>query len=340
MGGLKISVLGLGTTNFGNKDWGCDEKTSVEIINNFMDKGGNFIDTACNYSGGESEKIIGRALSRKRDKVILSTKCGDPLNDATINERGSSRYNIIRSVEGSLKRLNTDYVDLLYLHFWDPTTPIFETLTTLTSLVRQGKVRYLGASNFFGWQISEAASYWKNQSCIEPFVSIQNEYNLMSRLVEFEIIPACIYNNLGLVCWSPLGGGALAGAYDRNKSRPKGKRYTSDNIWSKTEKERYLTEKNFRIIEKIRKIAVDLGTSLPALCIAWCIHKPGVRSALIGPKKTSQLSDNIKAAEIIISDEIIQKMDDISNPFESYESYEYDGKLKYLKKSFLNYIEK
>lgn len=330
--GLRVSIIALGTMNFANKYWGCDEKESFEIIDSFIYNGGNFIDTANYYSDGESEKILGKALGKgRRDKLIISTKCGVPLINATINMRGSSRFNIIKAVEDSLIRLNTDYIDLLYLHMWDPMTPLSETLMALTDLVRQGKVRYLGASNFAGWQISEASSFWKNNSYIEPLISIQSEYSLIRRYVEYEIIPSCIYNKIGFVCYSPLGGGVLSGIYNRNKNWPKNERYTSNDWWSQTESDRYLSEKNLKIVDEVKEIAVNLGVSLPALSLSWCIHKPAVIAVLLGAKNVSQVIENIKAVDIEINNDIMQKLDIISNPFRPYE---YGGLECYLKDIF------
>jgi aryl-alcohol dehydrogenase-like predicted oxidoreductase len=327
--GLKVSVAGLGTMNFSNKEWGCDEKKSREIIDSFIDKGGNFIDTASTYNSGESERILGKAIKgKKRDELVISTKCGDLTPDAALSRRGSSRTNITDSLAGSLKRLGTDYIDLFYLHIWDPTTPLSESIETLSGLVKKGLIRYIGVSNYSGWQISEAACCSKNSCCSERIASVQNEYSLIRRYAEYEAIPSCIYNKIGFVCYSPLGGGALSGKYMEGRSHPKGARYALNADWSKAQKGRYLSGRNMEIIREADNIARELGdVSLPALALAWCIKKPAVTSVLIGANRISHLEDNMKAADIDLSDEVMKKLDDASSFFTPFE---YSGLQDYV----------
>jgi len=334
--GLKVTDITLGALNFGTKVWGCDEGTSCTLMNMYLEAGGNFIDTSNSYGGGESEKIVGRFFKNNRDSVIIATKCCAPTDD-NINHVGSSRVNILNQVHGSLKRLNTDYIDLLYLHLWDPTTPFLESLSTLTELVKSGKVRYLGLCNFTGWQISEMAGLWKHNSYLEPVIALQNQYNLVSRSMEYEVVPTCIYNNIGLVAYSPVAGGVLAGVYDLEKGGPKDSRY-SDAALEKT-KRNYVTQRNLRIYGELKKISDDIGLSTVTVASAWLLQNPSVASMIIGPRKIEQFQPYISACTTKLSDEVINRLDNISKPDSVYPYYQqakdiplYFGRIQNLKK--------
>jgi aryl-alcohol dehydrogenase-like predicted oxidoreductase len=227
--GLKVSEVGLGGNNFG---WWADEPTSVAVISSALDAGINFIDTADAYDRGHSEEFIGRALLGKRHRVIIATKFGFPMGDGP-NDRGGSRHYVLRAVDNSLKRLQTDYIDLYYIHTPDASTPIEETLSALDSLVRSGKVRYTGCSNFAAWQLNEAL--WISQGArLASFAVVQQGYNLLSRQIEKELVPCCQAHGIGIIPYSPLANGLLTGKYRQGEAPPEDGRcpvLPSDASW-------------------------------------------------------------------------------------------------------------
>lgn len=311
--GLVVSELALGTMNFGTATWGCDEPTSRSIIDAYLDAGGNFVDLANVYAGGESELIVGRALKGRRDAVVLATKCSAPSGPEVLR-RGSSRRNIVAELEESLRRLQTDYVDLFYLHLWDPTTPFRESLSALTDLVRTGKVRYLGVSNYSGWQISEMAALAKYGLNFEPIVSVQDEYSLISRSVEYEVVPACLHNGVGLVCFSPLAGGVLAGVYASTTNGPPDERYTAAGSYAGKFAKFYLTDRNLALYQELSALAGAHGRHTVELSIAWLLHRPAVTSVLVGPRSREQLAAYLSAGEVRLEDEVRQALDALSKP--------------------------
>ena len=221
--GLLVSRLCLGTMTFGMKDWGCDRETAVAITHKFLDAGGNFIDTADMYSQGVSEEMLGEAIGGlDRDDLVLATKCWFRMRPSP-NAKGLSRKHILEAVEASLRRLGTDYLDLYQVHGPDPFTPMEETMRTLDDLVRGGKVRYIGCSNYYGWQIAKAQGIADRRQ-LTRFVSGQHMYNLLRRDIEREVLPACADAGMGMLCWSPLGGGMLTGKYRRQPDPPHPKR--------------------------------------------------------------------------------------------------------------------
>ncbi len=210
--GLAVSTVCLGTATFGQKEWGCSEETAINILNAYSEQGGNFIDTADQYADTMSEQIIGKWLKTKnRDDFVIASKCFFPISD-NINRRGLSRKNIIQACDASLKRLGTDYIDLYQLHNQDPQTPLEETVSALEYLVQQGKIRYLGLSNYPSWKVTKLNSIAKEKN-FSKFISGQYLYNLLKRDIEKEILPACIDSEIGVMCWSPLSGGMLTGKY-------------------------------------------------------------------------------------------------------------------------------
>ena len=217
--GLMVSELCLGCMTFGQE---ADEETSGEIVGRFLDAGGNFLDTADVYSNGVSEEITGRALRSVRDDVVLATKVRFPMGEGP-NDVGLSRKHIMQGCEDSLRRLGTDYIDLYQVHCWDAATPLEETLSALTDLVRSGKVRYIGVSNFTGWQLMRSLDV-SEASGFERFVCLQPQYSLVERNIEREVLPVCVEEGLGVIPWSPLGGGFLSGKYRRDEEPPEGSR--------------------------------------------------------------------------------------------------------------------
>jgi aryl-alcohol dehydrogenase-like predicted oxidoreductase len=254
--GLMVSELCLGCMTFGRE---ADEESSKEIVGRFLEAGGNFVDTADVYSKGVSEEITGRAIREVRDAVVLATKVRFPMGDGP-NEVGLSRKHVTQGCDDSLRRLGTDYIDLYQVHCWDAATPLEETLSALTDLVRAGKVRYIGVSNFTAWQIMKSVCV-SEANGFERFVCLQPQYSLVERNVEYEILPACTEEGLGLIPWSPLGGGFLSGKYRRDEEPPEGSRI-SEAVESMEEYwDRRATERNWRAFDVVGRIFEETGKS-------------------------------------------------------------------------------
>jgi aryl-alcohol dehydrogenase-like predicted oxidoreductase len=319
--GLKVSRACLGAMNFGAPAGtpGCDEDEAGRIIGAYLDAGGNIIDTADGYSGGQSEEIIGRAVKGKRDTVVLATKAFLPQGPGP-NDRGLSRVHLARALGASLRRLGTDYIDLYQCHQWDPATPIEETMAALDAFVKSGKVRYLGCSNFTAAQIVEAQ--WAAQRAGgTPFTSLQPQYSLLARTIEAEILPACQRHGLGTLTWSPLGGGVLAGRYrpgqppgdDTRIGRLQASPMPPARSWA----EGMLTDRNLRIAAETAAIAADLGTSPASVALAWVASQPGVTAVIAGPRTLSQLDDNLAAFSLALPPDALARLSDISRPANS-----------------------
>ncbi len=307
--GLKVSPICLGTMNFGNEQWGCDEPTSAKIIDGYLGAGNNFIDTANVYAGGRSEEIIGRAIASRRDDVVLATKGFNPADGGGPNNWGNSRANLTRSLENSLRRLGTDYVDLYQCHAWDATTPVDETMATLDSFVRDGKVRYIGCSNWLASQIVEAQTAARTAGTT-PLISLQPQYSLVVRDIEIDILPAARRHGLGSIVWSPLAGGLLTGKHSRDAAATDSRfdKVAAGDIWELLKRSLF-TERNFEIVDKVGEVAKSLGTTHTAVAVAWTIAQDGVTSAIIGPRTVEQLEDNLGAGELTLSDEILKDLD-------------------------------
>ena len=289
--GLKVSVLGLGANNFG---WWIDEQHSTAVINHALELGINFIDTADVYGEGRSEEYIGRTLKGRRTKVLIATKFGIEMGEG-VNDRGGSRYYIMRAVEASLKRLGTDYIDLYQMHRPDPTTPIEETLRALDDLVRAGKVRYIGCSNFAGWQISEAL-WTSSVNKLNSFVTVQTRYNFFERQIEQELVPCCEAHGVGVIPWGPLAGGFLTGKYRRGDQPPApvaGKRPAKAFI------ELYnpvMTDTNWERLGRLDALAKTCGHKVSELAIAWLLSHSWVSTVIPGATTPAQLDENVVAA--------------------------------------------
>jgi len=317
--GVKISPLILGTMMFGGK---TDLETSVQIIDRAIDAGINFLDTANVYSRGKSEEVTGEALKRngRRNHVFLATKVHLPMHDDDPNLRGSSRRHIIAQAEASLRRLGTDYVDLYQIHRPEPDTAIDETLRALDDLVRAGKVRYIGCSTFAGWQLVE--SLWAAKELgLNRFVSEQPPYNLLDRRIERELIPAAQTFGLAVIPWSPLGGGLLAGRYERGKPPPADARYANP----KGLQGRRLVDKIHDVIEPLRQLALEKNIPLSQLATAWAIQQPGITAPIIGPRTTEQFEDALRAAEVTLTAEDLSRIDEIIPPGAHVSPF-YEGK--------------
>jgi aryl-alcohol dehydrogenase-like predicted oxidoreductase len=323
--GLKVAPLCLGTMNFGHETWGADESTSLGLIDAYLERGGNFLDTANRYGAGRSEEIIGKALKGRREDVVLATKCFFPEGDGP-NQIGNTRKNIRDQVEISLRRLDTEYIDLYQIHIYDALTPVEETLSVLTDLVHEGKVHYIGCCNLTGWQLAvfqeraDADGY-------ERFVTTQPQYSLVCRDIEHELMPAADFYGVGILPWSPLGFGMLAGKYQRDGSGPAGRRMTDpdEHDIMRPWKERQFTSRNFDIVEAVVATAKELGTSPAALSIAWVLEQPAVSSVILGPRNVEQLDDVWTALELEIPEEAMDRLEEVSDPGTNYLEFMQEG---------------
>lgn len=286
--GLKVSELCLGCMTFGKE---ADEATSRAIVDRFLDAGGNFVDTADVYTTGVSEEITGRAIGRRRDHFVLATKVRFAMSD-DVNDIGASRRHIRMGVEGSLRRLGTEWIDLYQVHCWDPRTPLEETLSTLDDLVHEGKVRYIGASNYAGWHVAKALGLAALRGW-EPFVSLQPEYSLITRDIERELLPLCREEELAVLPWSPLAGGVLTGKYERDADFPEGTRGgDTDNPITFTYR---LDERAWNVVDAVRKVAADVARTPAQVALNWVLHRPGVTAPIVGARTVEQLDDNLGA---------------------------------------------
>ena len=307
--GLRVSPFCLGAMTFGeDSGWGSSVSDSEAILSRYMEDGGNFIDTANIYTRGHSEKIIGdffAARKGRRDRVVIATKffcnlfAGDP------NGGGAGRKAIIAQCEESLRRLQTDYIDLYYLHNWDRFTPVEETMSALEDLVRSGKVRYIGFSDAPAWKVTQAQliAHFRGWT---PLVALQIEYSLMQRTVEGELIPMAQELGLGVLPWSPLKMGALSGKYTRaNGVKMEGHRGAFVGT---------LTEKDYDIIDELGRVASELGVDVPTAALAWVQGRPGVSSTIIGARTMAHLEANLKALEVSLSADQVARLDAVSKP--------------------------
>lgn len=301
--GLAVSELCLGTMSFGNA---TSEQDSIEMIDRFIDFGGNFLDTANVYVGGRSEEIVGKAIKSKRSEVVLATKVRMRMSD-DINGSGLSRKHIMDGVEASLKRLQTDYIDLYQVHVWDHATPIEETLRTLDDLVTSGKVRYIGCSNFFAWQLMKSLAV-SDMNRYVRFVSIQPQYSLVSRQMDREMMSLCLEENVGVIPWAPLGGGFLTGRYNRNK--PTEGRLSGDSGESSWINR--ATEQNFAILEAVKDIAAQLDKSPAQVALRWLMQREGITSPIFGASTLAQYEDNIGAVGWELPEELWNSLERIS----------------------------
>jgi aryl-alcohol dehydrogenase-like predicted oxidoreductase len=287
--GLQVSRLGLGTMTFGHPRWGADEAAADRIVGRFLEAGGNLIDTADSYHEGRSEEILGRVLRGRRHAVVLATKVAGPTGPG-LNDIGLSRKHIHHAVDSSLRRLDTDYIDLYQVHAWDPTTPIDETIRALDALVRAGKVRYLGCSNFAAWQLTKANA--RAEALGAPrFDAIQLQYSLVCRHVEREHVPLCCEEGIALLPWSPLAGGVLAGRVSADGTPAPGSRMDLDAGF----RGEFVTPGNQTVAALVRELAKAGGCSPARLALAWLLARPGVTAPIIGARSVEQLEDNLAA---------------------------------------------
>ena len=308
--GLRVSPLCLGAMTFGKEwGWGSEPDEAKRIIDRFLARGGNFIDTANGYTKGHSEVILGEHLGadrRKRDRVVIATKFATNLFLGDPNGGGTSRKAIIGQCEESLRRLRTDYIDLYWMHVWDRTTPIEETMRALDTLVEQGKVRYLGFSDTPAWKCAQAQTMARLRGWA-PLVALQIEYSLLQRTVEGELVPMARELGLGITPWGPLRGGALSGKYKRadkgQHQAGRGARVTS-----------FLNDRTYDLLELMERIAGELGTTVARVALAWVQGRPGVSSTIIGARTLEQLDDNLGALDVTLAAEHVAALDAATAP--------------------------
>ncbi len=306
--GMKVSPLCLGCMMFGGK---TEPQPSYDMIDRAIEAGLNFLDTANVYSRGRSEEVTGEALKRngKRDQIVLATKVHGGMDDDDPNMRGNSRRHIIQQCEASLKRLQTDWIDLYQIHRPQPEIAIDETLRALDDLVRAGKVRYLGSSTFAAWQVVE--SLWVSKELgLNRFVSEQPPYHLLDRRIERELIPMAQTFGIGLIPWSPLAGGLLTGKYKRDDMSAEGRWQGGKQgpEWRKVH------DQTFDVIEKLEELASAKGCTPSQLALAWCMHQPGVTSPIIGPRTMEQLQDNLGTLNVEVTDDDRKALDEVATP--------------------------
>ena len=311
--GVRVSELCFGAMTFGGKDYWANigqvgQKEADDLVNIAIDGGINFFDTADVYSEGMSELLLGKALGTRRNSVVLATKVRGRTGSGP-NDVGLSRRHIIDSCNTSLKRLGTDYIDLYQVHSFDPRTPLEETLRTLDDLVREGKVRYVGASNFAGWQLMKALAISDTQH-LERFITLQAFYSLIARDLENELVPLSLDQHLGILPWSPLGGGFLTGKYRRGKPRPEGARRSNPTAQFL----QFDEEKGFDIVDELEKTARKYGATITQAALNYLLRKPGVTSVIVGARNKEQLTDNLKTVDWEIAAEEVARLDTLSTP--------------------------
>ncbi len=306
--GVQVSRLCLGAMMFGSP---TNESDSIKIIERAFDAGINFIDTANVYNAGESERIVGKAVQAFRDDVLIATKVSGAMGEG-LNRSGTSRHHIMRAVEDSLRRLDTDRIDLYYLHRWNALTPIEESLRALDDCVRQGKVRYIGCSNFDAWRLCEA--WWKSDRMnLEKFVCLQPLYNIVNRDIEVELLPFCKAYDVGVVSYSPLARGVLTGKYLPGQPPPPGSRAArQDRRILQTE----LREESYEVTQKLQPLAAAHDKTLAQFALAWTLANPRITSVIIGPKNLEQLEDNLGCLDCAISPEDEATVDQLVPPGE------------------------
>ena len=323
--GVQVSALCLGCMNFG---FPTPEDESLEMIDAALAAGINFLDTANVYNRGRSEEIVGRALKRngQRDRIVLATKVHGRMDDDDILAAGNNRRHIVAQCEASLRRLQTDYIDLYQIHRPDSAVPIDETLRALDDLIRAGKVRYVGTSTFPAWQVME--SLWiAKELGLNRFVTEQPPYHLLDRSIERELIPLAQTYGLAILPWSPLARGFLSGKYQRGQDVPGDSRVARDMQGAMAERtKKHFSELAFLVLDEVQSLASAKGCTSSQLALAWCVRQPGVTSPIIGPRTLAHLKDNLGAVDVEISADDRVRLDAVAEPEQAIVPY-YSGKL-------------
>ena len=299
--GLIVSEVALGTMQFGGKmNMGnLGQEDTTRMVKLALDRGINIIDTADVYSLGESETLVGNALKGVRTEIVLATKVRLPMSD-NLNRSGATRVNIMREVDASLRRLQTDYIDLYQVHGWDSNTPLEETVRTLDDVVRQGKVRYIGLSNYMSWQAATAVMLQERMG-LEKFVTAQMYYSLVGRGLEYEFQSFAEYHNIGILVWSPLAGGFLSGKYSRANPAPAGTRFAEAGSFVPFDK-----EMGYRVVDTLKEVAARHDVSPARAALSWVLGRPAVSSVIVAARKAEQLEDNVAAVDLRLSDEDVR----------------------------------
>ena len=297
--GLEVSELCLGTMTFGS---GTDQSTAHKILDDFVAAGGTMIDTADTYSAGVSEEIIGSWLkTRNRDDLVIATKVYGEAGPG-LPVRGAGRKHILAGVEASLRRLQTDFIDLYQIHVFDDATPLEETLTTLDTLVTSGKVRFIGASNLTGWQLQKAIDLSRHHG-LEPYVCLQPLYNLLDRDAELDLIPVCQNEGAGVIAWSPLAGGWLSGKYTKDAGGPPAGSRSSQADWDSHDNDR-----TWRVLDALRAVAAEVDRTPAQVALRWVMQRPGLTAPIIGARTPDQLADNLGATGWSLDDDQLRRL--------------------------------
>jgi aryl-alcohol dehydrogenase-like predicted oxidoreductase len=310
--GLAVSPLCLGTMTFGTPRWGSSDEGSQAIFNAYVNAGGNFIDTADVYAGGRSEELVGQYIADRnlRDQLVLATKFGFNTKPGNPHASGNGRKQIYQALDKSLRRLNTDYIDLYWLHVWDMVTPVEEVMQTLGDLVRAGKIRYFGFSDIPAWYATKAATLASAHNMPGP-IAMQLEYSLVERSIEREHLPAAQECGLGVTPWSPLAAGFLAGKYKREQDGASGDgRLTGPNPFGNQK----FTDKNWRILDALQAVAEQAAYPLAQVALAWASAQPGITSLILGASKLEQLHDNLASLDVQLSPEQLHTLNKASAP--------------------------
>jgi aryl-alcohol dehydrogenase-like predicted oxidoreductase len=311
--GLRVSPLCLGTMTFGTEwGFGAEEKASKEMFDRYIDAGGNFIDTADGYTNGHSEELVGKFVTDRklRDRAVIATKFTFGAEPGNPNAGGNGRKNIYRALEGSLRRLKTDFIDLYYLHAWDIVTPVEEVVSTLTDLVHEGKIRYYGLSDTPAWYVARAQTLAEKEGK-ERVATLQLEYSLIERNIEREHIPASQELGIGVCPWSPLGGGLLSGKYKKQSATSgsgEGRLAGGNPLFSR------FSEQNWRIVDVLIEVAKQIGKPPAQVALNWVATQPGITSTILGATKIAQLNDNLASLEFTIPAELRARLDEVSAP--------------------------
>jgi aryl-alcohol dehydrogenase-like predicted oxidoreductase len=307
--GLRVSELCLGAMTFGEEwGWGASKEESRRIFEAFAEAGGNFIDTANYYTNGTSERYVGEFVGSERERFVIATKYTLNMRPDDPNGGGNQRKNLVQSLEASLGRLGTDYIDLYWVHAWDPMTPVDELMRALDDAVRAGKILYAGISDAPAWVVAQANTLaeWKDWT---PFVGLQIPYSLIERTPERDLLPMAEALDLAVTPWGTLGGGVLTGKYKAGKDRPPDTRFATAAQWG----DAFLTERNLRIAGEVAEVARETGRSASQVSIAWVRqHRRGVTIPIIGATKVSQLRDNVGSLEVVLAPEQMKRMDEAS----------------------------
>ena len=314
--GLRVSPLCLGTMTFGTEwGWGAEEPASRALFDRYIEGGGNFLDTADGYTGGKSEELVGKFIRERklRDRVVLATKFTFSADPGNPNAGGNGRKNIYRALEGSLRRLDTDYIDLYWLHAWDTITPVEEVVSTLNDLVREGKILHYGFSDTPAWYVARAHTLAEKEGK-ERLIAMQLEYSLVERNIEREHIPAAQELGIGICPWSPLASGFLTGKYRRERDGGSGDGRLEKTKDSGNPGFKKFTEQNWKILDVLLDISRKLGRSPAQVALNWIVTQPGITSTILGASKLSQLDDNLGAIEFSIPSELRQALNEVSAP--------------------------